>query len=380
MLRPLHLPQRQRLTVLMQCVIWLQRNALLQALVLLVHGLLRRCCCHGCRRGGTSSGGEDLRPFVIICSPRSGSTLLVEALDAHPRVVCRGEVLNPVYEVYGDVTDRAWWRVRLHWLAMFTPPLWPQQQGRLGAIGAKLFHVHASPGALTCGATVSTLLDALPTRPLPVLLYRRCMLSSYLSLCRAFETDRWFEHIDDDDDDDDATSRPAGSAVDRALPTVAGLMSYCETEVAEWSSLLSSLAVQGWRQNQIVVLCYEDDIDSPDGWRQARETLGARLLGGSDHQSIRSGTQQQHQHQMEMEMETETQSWLQREHVSVVQRKADPVAAERRVALLTQLQQLSLTIAGGNSSGGDAGRRAWRQEDHELPLPEMIAKAFNLHE
>ena len=43
----------------------------------------------------------------------------------------------------------------------------------------KLFHAHAAPGALACGATVDTLLGALPSQPVLLLLYRRCLLSTY---------------------------------------------------------------------------------------------------------------------------------------------------------------------------------------------------------
>jgi hypothetical protein len=144
-LRPHHLPQRQRLSVLAQLLIWLQRNILAQALLLLLLRALPllRCCRH--RR----QTAHDPQPFVILCAPRTGSTLLVEQLNAHPEAVCRGEVLNPVYEVYGDVTLRSWWRVRLHWLAMFAPPMlrWAGQGQRpaVKAVGVKLFHAHAAP-------------------------------------------------------------------------------------------------------------------------------------------------------------------------------------------------------------------------------------------
>ena len=53
--------------------------------------------------------------FVILAMPRSGSTALVHALNGHPRVACAGEILNPGYRVYGDVSPPApGWRRALH--------------------------------------------------------------------------------------------------------------------------------------------------------------------------------------------------------------------------------------------------------------------------
>lgn len=365
-LRPFNLPQKQRLSVIMQCVIWLRRNVLSQALLLLVYGLLvvsqRVCRCVN-RGSGSDSGDEadsgHLQPFVIVCSPRSGSTLLVEALDAHPQMVCKGEILNPLYEVYGDVRSKPWWRVKLHWLAMFTPPLYPQLHKTMCcgwqsrptaavAIGAKMFHVHAGPGALECGATVSRLLTALLAhhrhRPLLVLLYRRCMLSSYLSLCRAFETDSWFAYVGDQSDDGDARNPQGGASL--GSPTAVGLAAYRNAELASWTDLLFSLAESGWRREDLVVLCYEDDIDSPHGWNCARERLATRLLGHSGDDGL-------------------TRTWLDREHVSVVQRKEDPVAGKRRAKLVAE------TIAAAAHAGYE-----WNVEDYYLHLPDMVGTAF----
>ena len=36
-----------------------------------------------------------VRPFLIICLPRTGSRLLVQRLDSHPDVLCHGELFNP---------------------------------------------------------------------------------------------------------------------------------------------------------------------------------------------------------------------------------------------------------------------------------------------
>jgi LPS sulfotransferase NodH len=338
-----------------------------QALLLLVYSLLeaaQRCFSCANTGGGSSADSERPQPFVIVCSPRSGSTLLVEALDAHPQINCEGEILNALYEVYGDVRMKAWWRVKLHWLAMFTPPLWPQLhrtvccaraswKGHCAqnsvAVGAKLFHMHAGPGALQCGATVGRLLRALPHPcPIVVLLYRRCMLSSYLSLCRAFETDRWFARVDEQDIDGDASTAQRGAA--SRLPTAAGLAEYRDAELVDWQNFLASLARSGWRREDLIVLCYEDDIDCPRGWYRARERLVARLLCHSD---------------LGGRDDVQTRAWLGREHVSVVQRTVDPVAHERRAALLAEM-----------SSAAAQGGSVWQPEDFHLHLPAMVETAL----
>ena len=364
-LRPFNLPQKQRLSVAMQCVIWLRRNVLSQALMLLAYSLLvvsQRVCSCANKGSGSDSGdeaeSEHLQPFVIVCSPRSGSTLLVEALDAHPQMVCKGEILNPLYEVYGNVRSRPWWRVKLHWLAMFTPPLcprlhetmccgWRSRPNAAVAIGAKMFHVHAGPGALECGATVSRLLGALAHhrhRPLLVLLYRRCMLSSYLSLSRAFETDSWFAYIGDQSRDGDASHDRGGASL--SSPTAVGLAAYRNAELGGWKDLLSSLAESGWLRDDLIVLCYEDDIDSPHGWNCARERLATRLLGHNGDGGL-------------------TRTWLDRKHVSVVQRNEDPVARERRAQLVAEL----------TAAAAHAGYE-WNVEDYYLHLHDMVETAF----
>ena len=38
---------------------------------------------------------KETTPFVILCYPRTGSTLLVEMLDSHPDILCHAEIFNP---------------------------------------------------------------------------------------------------------------------------------------------------------------------------------------------------------------------------------------------------------------------------------------------
>lgn len=52
--------------------------------------------------------------FIILSTPRSGSTLLVNLLAAHPEIRCKGEILNRLYEWYPDVTSSSMARRLLH--------------------------------------------------------------------------------------------------------------------------------------------------------------------------------------------------------------------------------------------------------------------------
>jgi hypothetical protein len=123
--------------------------------------------------------------------------------------------------------------------------------------------------------------------------------SRYLSLCRAFETDVWFQHVDDRvvpssrGDSADGCNAGFGSA--------GGLLAYCEDERREWETALASLAAAGCDRAQIVTLCYEDDIDDAVGWRRAREKITDWLGLSRDPE------------------------WLDRPHRSLVQRAVDPV-------------------------------------------------------
>ena len=182
---------------------------------------------------------------------------MVEALAAHPQISCRGEVLNPIYEVYGDVRSRPWWRVRLHWRAMLLPTLpWLAD---VRAVGVKLFHVHTKPGAFACGATLAPLLESLEPRPVLFLLYRRCLISCYLSLSRAFETNVWWSAAD-------SAPAPAPTATTPSTASVSGLAEYCEQERRLWREVLAELAAAGWRKGDLHLFCYEDDVSTADGW------------------------------------------------------------------------------------------------------------------
>ena len=195
-------------------------------------------------------------PHLHAHLPPAGAQV-VEALAAHPQISCRGEVLNPIYEVYGDVRSRPWWRVRLHWRAMLLPTLPYAWGAAVRAVGVKLFHVHTKPGAFACGATLAPLLESLEPRPVLFLLYRRCLISCYLSLSRAFETNVWWSAAD---------SAPVPTATTPSTASVSGLAQYCEQERRLWREVLAELASAGWRKGDLHLFCYEDDVSTADGW------------------------------------------------------------------------------------------------------------------
>jgi hypothetical protein len=83
----------------------------------------------GATRAGLAVGALlPCRRFVLFASARSGSTLLTLVLDAHRSVECAGEVLNPRYLVYGDMTETSSARLALHAQAVL-PAAGPATRG-----------------------------------------------------------------------------------------------------------------------------------------------------------------------------------------------------------------------------------------------------------
>ena len=286
----------------------------------------------------------------------AGGAQVVEALAAHPQISCRGEVLNPIYEVYGDVRSRPWWRVRLHWRAMLLPTLpWPAD---VRAVGVKLFHVHTKPGAFACGATLAPLLESLEPRPVLFLLYRRCLISCYLSLSRAFETNVWWSAAD---------SAPVPTATTPSTASVSGLAQYCEQERRLWREVLAELASAGWRKGDLHLFCYEDDVSTADGWVRenalpdlmADVMLASKNLESSFREMGLAGcAQRRARASMASQLGASADpSWLDRAAPSVVQRSG-LAERQRRELLLLQL-------------GDD-----FPQEAVRLDLPEMVGAAF----
>jgi len=174
-----------------QCGISLASSAIAQATLLLVHGFCRLL----------APGLNALAPrffnlrhpsrFIIVSAPRSGSTLLVGLLNAHRDCRCLGEICNPAFEWYGDVSSKGLARRRLHVSALLDWS-WPALPRNVRCFGAKFFLEHLAPSE-----ELSDL--ARPMLRLPgqkskiIIVFRRSLLETFVSLLRAFETDRWCE-------------------------------------------------------------------------------------------------------------------------------------------------------------------------------------------
>ncbi len=92
-----------------------------------------------------------MKRFIVLAHPRSGSTLLVNALQQHPAVRMHNELLTNTED---EATRRRLYTVAGRWLADggdeagFLRHVFEQQHGE-AAVGFKLMHHHASaPGSL----------------------------------------------------------------------------------------------------------------------------------------------------------------------------------------------------------------------------------------
>ena len=110
-------PAQTPLPVWQRLWISLSTSAIFQLLLVLldsVSSALRGGACARARaRDGAGAGAAPAR-FAVLSAPRSGSTLLVSLLNAHPSICCAGEVLNARFEHYGNVEGSPCWRQRLH--------------------------------------------------------------------------------------------------------------------------------------------------------------------------------------------------------------------------------------------------------------------------
>ena len=173
--------------------------------------------------------------FVILAMPRSGSTALVHALNGHPRVACAGEILNPGYRVYGDVSPPApGWRRALHIdaiLSALAARLLCLGAGRAVCVGFKALDEQlcfqgygASLRALCRGCAL--LSGGAPPRV--ILLARRDLRAAFASRLRAHRTGVWYQ---------DGAERAAACAPDADAPAAAG--AGCEAaaarEYAAWT-------------------------------------------------------------------------------------------------------------------------------------------------
>jgi hypothetical protein len=94
----------------------------------------------------------DYTRFVVLSHPRTGSTLLVQALNSNPGIVCLGEVFNWVHHYVGyDLKGYDNYREEDYKLrnkdpvAFLHSRVFSQQPETIRALGFKLHYYHCSP-------------------------------------------------------------------------------------------------------------------------------------------------------------------------------------------------------------------------------------------
>ena len=118
----------------------------------------------------------DYSPFVILCMPRSGSTLLHTYLNSHPRIFSYDEILRIRFEQRGSVEDE------------FIPSkIFKPYAKHFQAIGLKVFYEYerqepfvASFDQITTNKTIKI-----------IHLTRRDMLRQFVSLKQAESSGEW---------------------------------------------------------------------------------------------------------------------------------------------------------------------------------------------
>jgi hypothetical protein len=92
--RPSYLPveKRNALSCCRRSYICLYTNCFVQALFVLLAWLRRCCACLCCCCCNKQRAREQTR-FVVLTTPRTGSTMLVNVLNAHSQIHCKGEIL-----------------------------------------------------------------------------------------------------------------------------------------------------------------------------------------------------------------------------------------------------------------------------------------------
>jgi hypothetical protein len=132
---------------------------------------------------GRALGWNAQRNFLLLGAARSGTTLLVDYLNCHPRIRCRSEILNPHFEVYGNPRKMHRNRLRLHIEANFVkrPGIWA---------GAKILTYQLDELDLS----LWDLLEILQ-RPATIVLYRGRVIEQYMSLKMAEQTKIWHSTV-----------------------------------------------------------------------------------------------------------------------------------------------------------------------------------------
>jgi LPS sulfotransferase NodH len=140
------------------------------------------------------NGSDSYRRFVIVGIARTGSTLLVNLLNAHSRVLAFGELFRSPEEIGWDTapfnTSRSAKLLALYRadpVAFINERVFRRWPRRCGAVGFKLFYYHARQ------LPHSRVWDFLAANPDIRILHikRRNILKQYYSLELAHKTDVW---------------------------------------------------------------------------------------------------------------------------------------------------------------------------------------------
>jgi tRNA(Phe) wybutosine-synthesizing methylase Tyw3 len=129
---------------------------------------------------GHLSGAWGPRAIVLLSSHRFGSSLMMNYLSAQPNIQRRGEILNPDEVVYGKLEGASRGRVITHIRATSLA-----SRGRIAMV--KLMDSQIEEHGLTLDDIISALYQ-----PYIVAVYRRDLLSAYVSLLIAQQNGLWY--------------------------------------------------------------------------------------------------------------------------------------------------------------------------------------------
>jgi hypothetical protein len=174
------------------------------------------------------------RNIVLLSSYRFGSSLMMNYLHSQPTIRRRGEILNPDEVVYGNFENAPRNRVLLHIKAMFfTLP------GRMKM--AKLMDSQIEGHGLTLDDVIAAL-----DRPYIVAIYRRDLLSAYVSLRIAQQNGIWYstDRVNDE----------------RVTIELAALHGFVRSTRRRWLQNIARLRAY----DRAIVVAYEDVAEHPE--------------------------------------------------------------------------------------------------------------------
>ncbi len=181
---------------------------------------------------------SDLKKFVIITLPRSGSTVLVKTLDMHPQIFCAGELFYFPGKIYHTECQFPFWRIKalgnkinylinfpnvLIRLGRFMNSFYNHQKPGYKAVGFKLMYQHIlyMPG----------IMDYLKKNNIKViLLTRKNLLRNVLSDMKARESGVYHNELD------------AAKNASKKLHVSLQLLSERMKETGRWAKKLESVS------------------------------------------------------------------------------------------------------------------------------------------